>query len=118
MAAKKSAHLKRMNFIDIDDDVVFFIILVFGMADFAWYVIFGICVGASLVLSIIEAFGVNPWLKKKILAETESAEIPSVRFDNEAGKDEKNDISEKGNYLRQLLQSYITQQTQRLIGCN
>jgi len=71
---------------------------VFGMADFAWYVIFGICIGASLVISTIEAFGVNPWLKKKILAESESAEIPSVRFDNEAGKDEQKDIDEKGTH--------------------
>ncbi|XP_066926017.1 sodium-dependent phosphate transporter 1-B-like isoform X2 [Clytia hemisphaerica] len=71
---------------------------VFGMADFAWYVIFGICIGASLVISIIEAFGVNPWLKKKILAESESAEIPSVRFDNEAGKDEEKETDEKGTH--------------------
>ena len=57
---------------------------VFGMESFAWYSIFGICAGLALILALIEAFGVNPWLKKRILSQSEeNSQFATVRFDNE-----------------------------------
>ena len=57
---------------------------VFGMGSFAWYSIVGICAGMALIVALIEAFGVNPWLKKRILSQfEENSQFATVRFDNE-----------------------------------
>ena len=52
------------------------------MDNFTWYAIFGMCAGIALVLALIEAFGVNPHLKRMILAQTEEgSQFNAVRFD-------------------------------------
>lgn len=64
--------------------------LVFGMGDFEWYIVFGICVGCSVILGIIEALVVNPWLKRRILRE-ESTDEPAIKYERQLiNKDDEN----------------------------
>lgn len=73
---------------------------VFGMGSFAWYSILGICIGSSIVLSLIEAFCVNPLLKKKVLrdAEANSNTKSAIRYQTQSDETTENGMENKSYF--------------------